>query len=596
MTSNLRQSDAKAESPDEVLEFAAALCDDSLDAEQGRRLAYLLSVSDDARRRFVEYLFLHGELHWAGVFSLPSGVEAAEAVTQFVDAAIGARVAASARLASPMAEDGPCSFGGDRSRRRLGIRAVFGALSLVAAIVLVAVALWRTRPPGELVPEPPAVRLVGTFAAVWDGDTPPDVGEVGKPGRWWTLTSGLAQWEMPSGATFIVEGPARWACNGSNGVRLLYGTLSAEVPEAARGFCVETEGVRVVDEGTSFGVCVEPDGRSEVHVFAGRVAVVAAGAERPSLALSEGQSLAWLPSQRNLLAQLAPAPASEDRFVRSMPPARCGSVAQLRRAMAEHPRLIHLFSFEAVDPAMALRDAKGDLHLHCIIMSGGDGGGSLRMGVRGRDATTRAARFYRAMRDGNRVGVGLVSERPFAPPKNMTIELLARFDAQPRADGGIYSAVATRRSRKQCGFFVAAVDDGRLAHLFDADSPWIVPPGEPFWRPLIGTIGDWHYLCVRLEQETEHTRVSTFAANLTHGDRTLRCLIDSVRMAGHAASGPLAVGCGFDEDLTHAYPWAGVIDELAIYDAALPTETLQQHLDLLWSAHTDVAEQSGRRR
>ena len=582
MTSEYRQTDAAAESPDPVLEYAAAVCDGVPTAEQARRVTELLNESSDARARFVEYLFLHGELYWGLAGSLPS--EAAGSLAGGCADAMRAAAGKSgaAREAAPelLAADAGSPKQGVGSRIRF--RTVAAALLTAAAGLLVAVALLRSWRHTDFPVPMPSARLVETFAAEWGGDAAPVVGEALDAEQWWTLTAGLAKVETPAGATVVIEGPARWACSGPEHVRLAFGALSAEAPEAARGFCVETADVRVIDQGTSFGVRVEPDGRSEVHVFAGRVAVVAGAHDQPALVLSGGQSVLWSPDQRVRLSLLQRAAASEDRFVRAMPSASGGSVAKLRKAMAEHPRLIHLFSFEGSDPATALRDAKGALHLHRIVMSGGDGGGSLRVGARGFDATTRAARFYRAAREGNRAGVGLVSELSFEPPAEMTVEMLARFDAQPREPGGIFSAVASRSSRRQCSFFVAAVDDGRLAHLFDADAPWTTSAGEPMWRPLIGTTGDWHYLAVRLERRGTNTRLSTFAANLSRGERSLNCVIDAALAPGLPARGPLAVGCGFADDLTHAYPWAGVIDELAIYDIALALDTLQQHLDLLF--------------
>ena len=51
------------------------------------------------------------------------------------------------------------------------------------------------------------------------------------------------------------------------------GRLTAEVPPAASGFTVNTPRLNAVDIGTRFGVNVEENGDSELHVMEGEVEV-----------------------------------------------------------------------------------------------------------------------------------------------------------------------------------------------------------------------------------------------------------------------------------------------------------------------------------
>jgi len=55
-------------------------------------------------------------------------------------------------------------------------------------------------------------------------------------------------------------------------VRLEQGTLTAHVPEVARGFEVETPSARVTDLGTEFALAVDAGGAVDVHVLDGWVA------------------------------------------------------------------------------------------------------------------------------------------------------------------------------------------------------------------------------------------------------------------------------------------------------------------------------------
>jgi len=109
-----------------------------------------------------------------------------------------------------------------------------------------------------------------------------------EPG-WLRLESGLAQVVFYSGARVVIEGPAELRLDSPNEAFCPKGRLLAEVPQPARGFRLKTDRLEVVDLGTAFGIDAK-QGRTEVHVFTGKVELLAgAGAKR---SLGEGQAAA----------------------------------------------------------------------------------------------------------------------------------------------------------------------------------------------------------------------------------------------------------------------------------------------------------------
>ncbi len=72
------------------------------------------------------------------------------------------------------------------------------------------------------------------------------------------------------------------------------GKLRATVPPQAVGFTIGSPNLDVVDLGTEFGLQVEAEGKTEVHVFKGKVELHNPGADRQvagSQQLSTGQSV-----------------------------------------------------------------------------------------------------------------------------------------------------------------------------------------------------------------------------------------------------------------------------------------------------------------
>ena len=87
------------------------------------------------------------------------------------------------------------------------------------------------------------------------------------------LVEGIATLRFQSGATVTIEAPTKLQIRDAMHCRLLEGTVTAEVPEPAHGFTIDTADLKVVDLGTRFGVTAGSTGNSQVRVFQGEVEV-----------------------------------------------------------------------------------------------------------------------------------------------------------------------------------------------------------------------------------------------------------------------------------------------------------------------------------
>ena len=79
--------------------------------------------------------------------------------------------------------------------------------------------------------------------------------------------------EMPTGVSIVLHGPARFQVTARDELTLAEGIVRASVPEQGRGFRVITPNGDVIDHGTEIGVSVNSQ-HTELHVFEGRAEVV----------------------------------------------------------------------------------------------------------------------------------------------------------------------------------------------------------------------------------------------------------------------------------------------------------------------------------
>jgi len=172
-----------------------------------------------------------------------------------------------------------------------GKRALVRALALAACLALTAAGLWgfwlrRSVARNGATSSAVAV-LTRSVDARWGQKTePPRVGSALEPG-WLRLKSGLAQVVFYSGARVVLEGPTELQLVSTMEAVCPAGRLLAEVPEPARGFRVKTAQLNLADLGTAFGIDAN-SGRTEVHVFKGKVLLSAGTAVKE--ALGEGRA------------------------------------------------------------------------------------------------------------------------------------------------------------------------------------------------------------------------------------------------------------------------------------------------------------------
>jgi hypothetical protein len=284
---------------EELRALLDALCEETIGAEQVRRLEELVLRHPEAEAYYVQSISLHaGLLDHFGVLpsrlpaSLRENGAAEHAIAGNREQGTGNRKETSSYSLFPV----PRTL---RWRQmRLGGLLVMTAL---AAALVGALVLPREKPssgdsaPGaasEPLDDSVAVLLQAPGADWGDTHPLPRLGAPLSPGRL-RLKSGLAHIEFYSGATVILEGPADFQLISADEAYCTEGKLRATVPPQAVGFTIATPKLDLVDRGTEFGLRINPT-RTEVHVFQGKVELYDAGANRadaPAKELTTGRGL-----------------------------------------------------------------------------------------------------------------------------------------------------------------------------------------------------------------------------------------------------------------------------------------------------------------
>jgi ferric-dicitrate binding protein FerR (iron transport regulator) len=553
----------------EMAELVDLFCEGDIAPEQASRLEALVAESDEARQYLLDCFQVHCELAW-------------ELGQQHADPAAGIPASASSGRA-------PCTRG-RRKRRRIWALAAMAAALLVAATLGVAVFRGGSHKPESL--SPSVARIEQVKDVRWCGEMVPAADALLPAGSKLAFQQGLLEVVFQSGARIILQGPAEVTLESPTSLVLQHGKLTADVPhtgvtslDSAAGFAVHTPNATVVDLGTRFGVACRA-GQTDVEVFLGKVrlqldeAPSGGGPQERTLAANSAVRVSGLPGHGALLAE--PLAVGSSNFVQSL----AGPAAGVQALVEKDPHLIHFYPFEGEKDVERLRDRRAlsnctRLDLHEVAMRDGDGGGKLEfLGhllpfVGGPDPSPQVFVPYRSEKLGGTHGRGLQSQADFQPPAAMTIELLLCFAGTDKSpEGFIACAVTTQNDADHCGFLVTAVRDGELACLLDGGAEWL-RSGFKF------VPGRWYYVASTFAVQGARTKVNSFAADLGDKSPKLDWIVQNQVVPGVPPSGPLGIGKGFDGQKGSAYPWAGKLGLVAIYDTILDRQTLENHFSNL---------------
>jgi hypothetical protein len=262
--------DADSPQGKELLRLLSAVCDGRGEASMIARIEELVRQNESAGELIIAFSSLHSDLCHS--------VSASHA-----------RRATSDALAEEMLGEQICL--GDStthdivSARSASRRTRFAWIATGVAAGIALASAWLLRPvspkldapetflAGITLVRPPSQvgQLSDASDAVWASGQNPIPGSILAQGDELELLKGKAQVSMSCGADVVLQAPCLIVLESADAVRLERGKLTAEVAPWAKGFVVETRGLKVTDLGTRFAVSAESSGVAEAHVLEGEV-------------------------------------------------------------------------------------------------------------------------------------------------------------------------------------------------------------------------------------------------------------------------------------------------------------------------------------
>ncbi len=204
----------------------------------------------------------------------------------------------------------------EKSSRTLSKSNIFSLIVSVAAMLFVV--LFLRYAPDKNVSSVEVATLVDQINAQWTypAETNLEVGDRLWTGQGiWRLDKGIVKIQYDDGVDVLVEGPTVFEIDRS-GIYLEHGRLFSRVPETGLGFTVTTQNAQFIDHGTEFGVQVDTNGSSELHVIRGRVQLFAGVKGKPKVAqmVTENEAVRYSANS----SQLKDIPIQNETFVRSI--------------------------------------------------------------------------------------------------------------------------------------------------------------------------------------------------------------------------------------------------------------------------------------
>ena len=353
------------------------------------------------------------------------------------------------------------------------------------------------------------------------------------------IESGSILIAFNSGATAVVEGPSELSIESGNRMFLKSGRLSAEVPPAASGFTVNTPRLNAVDIGTRFGVTVEGNGDSELHVMQGEVEVSRASGNSVPTLVVEGLALR---ADSRTRSELKPIPYSGDRF-------------RLQVGMPSLPQPALRYTFDE-STSMIVEDSGMKPFLDVSMIAAGEMGQSPR-------------------RSPGRSGGGLV----FQPGETLNVTLSRDFRLEEPHTIAFWIKLPPKIGRGS---------QEKILHYGQEGLSWEIscnlnsetgvrgalkvdcPDGYVIGSTDLGD-GNWHHVAYRFIGGAGDDLATHLQLFVDGKPETISDYQSGSMRAGGV--GNLRLG----GDLTHGFQ--GWIDELTLFREAVPTATIQQLYD-----------------
>lgn len=261
---------------DALLSRVASLLSLSLEGElseeQFASLEHLLETEPRAREYYYRLLSIHAMIQEAesilalqdDVREIPFGLEVWKALSIEEKTAPAVPVVQEEKPRKVVSK-----IQYERAPRRVSRFSLFLLVFSSAAMLFFALLL-------HFAPPPPveAATMTGGVGAVFAGKETFSVGNRLVCGEPVWLREGVLEVTFDYGAKVIVEAPAEFHLNSAESIALRSGRLFASVPGQSKGFIVETPSSRVIDLGTEFGIRVDCDGASDIHMIRGRASVI----------------------------------------------------------------------------------------------------------------------------------------------------------------------------------------------------------------------------------------------------------------------------------------------------------------------------------
>ncbi len=270
----------------EIYTLLNALREQVITQEQFDRLDYLISENPDIAREYLDYIKLWTYLQFFQVASHQD--DTITDLTQEEAQAIATEL--ENELSQSCSKSESVEDSGDLYVKRPSVlrKVWYSSIVSLAASFLVIASIYFY----SMMSRIDVATVNDVVSAQWVGSNSPAIGDrlaIGK--KLYKLRYGFVEVAFDNNAKVTIEGPAEFYITGEDRIKCNYGSVFSNVPKEAIGFAIATPKALIIDLGTQFGVQIDKQGDTELHVLKGKTALVAGEGERKASAeVLQGQA------------------------------------------------------------------------------------------------------------------------------------------------------------------------------------------------------------------------------------------------------------------------------------------------------------------